>query len=276
MTRPNIVIYSPRPSLGAGLLSRELAAYRVDEEGPRSPHGARLLKRGGHVLINWGSSAPIPTPLSGKAKVVLNESDMVRRAICKYDTCDLLRSLSIPTVEVTRLHAVGMGWLQDGGIVFRRADGLSGGAGIDIYSTKRSGVELPPLEVATQFYARYFPKTHEYRFHVVDGRVIDIQQKRRRSERTENYDPMIRNHAGDWVFCRENVSGTAEELGTMGATCIAAVTAAGLHFGAVDVLAKYRKAGTLQGHVVCEINTAPGLEGTTVTKYSEALKAYAI
>ena len=47
----------------------------------------------------------------------------------------------------------------------------------------------------------------------------------------------------------------------------AAIKALGLDFGAVDII--YNEAE--DQHYVLEVNTAPGLEGTTLQKYTEAI-----
>jgi len=47
---------------------------------------------------------------------------------------------------------------------------------------------------------------------------------------------------------------------------LAAVSALGLDFGAVDIIYNEHE----NQYYVLEVNTAPGLEGTTVEKYAEA------
>jgi D-alanine-D-alanine ligase-like ATP-grasp enzyme len=65
------------------------------------------------------------------------------------------------------------------------------------------------------------------------------------------------------VFCRENFS----PVDIVDNAALGAVSALGLDFGAVDV--KCNRQGTRAA--VLEVNTAPGLQGTTLRKYAEAL-----
>ena len=76
----------------------------------------------------------------------------------------------------------------------------------------------------------------------------------------------IRNHANGWVYTRAEILPSEELL----SSSIEAVKLLGLNFGAVDI-----------GHrlidnklFVFEVNTAPGLEGTTLDKYSKAIYNY--
>lgn len=114
-------------------------------------------------------------------------------------------------------------------------------------------------------YTRYVKKADEYRLHVFDGRVIDIQQKRKRKDiPNEEIDYQIRNTASGWVYCRDDVDCPS----SCSDIAIRAVAALGLDFGAVDI--GYNR--HTETPCVYEVNTAPGLEGTTLTRYQEALE----
>lgn len=121
--------------------------------------------------------------------------------------------------------------------------------------------------VDAPLYTQYVKKADEYRIHVFDGQVIDIQQKRKRQEvPNEEVDYQIRNLAGGWVFCRDNIDCPS----VCSTLAIDAVSALGLTFGAVDI-GFNRNEGV--GYVY-EVNTAPGLEGSTLDSYFEALVRY--
>ena len=263
------IIYSPRKSHGAALLAAALGACRVDEDGPRSRLGARIIRRGGFTCINWGSSQPLPFANQGR---VLNAPDKVDLAISKYRSLLLLASRDIPAVVVSDRIVDARAWLHDGGGVLIRKDRLSGGRGIEVVLQRDGNEGLRELQ-AMEFFSRYWKKTHEYRIHVINGNVVDIQQKRRRTDFPEaDYDPMIRNHDNGWVYCRDNIKGSKTEMDSIGTTATSAVQALGLDFGAVDILARFKDSGSLSKYVVCEINTAPGLEGSTVDKYAKAFE----
>ena len=115
--------------------------------------------------------------------------------------------------------------------------------------------------VAAPLYTQGIEKDKEYRVHVFKGQVIDYQQKKQRIG--VESDSTIRNHSTGWVYTRISVvlpEGVKEQA-------IKAVDALGLDFGAVDICTD------LEGTpFVLEVNTAPGLEGTTLEKYIEAFK----
>ena len=70
--------------------------------------------------------------------------------------------------------------------------------------------------------------------------------------------PLIKNLDNGWVFCRTGISLPDDARNQ----AIAAVRSLGLDFGAVDVLYREREDKAF----VLEVNTAPGLEGTTLER----------
>jgi glutathione synthase/RimK-type ligase-like ATP-grasp enzyme len=131
----------------------------------------------------------------------------------------------------------------------------SGGDGIVVV---REGDALPDAPL----YTAYIRKDTEYRLHVVLGKVIAIQQKRRDSEAEQTADQrLIRNHANGWVFAVNNVVfRDANQKQECEHESIRAIASLGLDFGAVDVVVA-RKTG--KPHVL-EVNTAPGIESPTI------------
>jgi len=107
----------------------------------------------------------------------------------------------------------------------------------------------------TKFLSRYIPKDREYRVHVFNGKVIAVQQKRKR--RGEKRDPYIWNaHTGS-VLVVNNVQEIPPEHFDK---CIKAVQILELDFGAVDL--GYNS--NTDTSVVYEVNTAPCIRGKKV------------
>ena len=264
------ILYAPRDSASAAALCRAVPLYRYGPDGFRSPAGVRAFNRGAQ-LINWGASRSTYNEDRPGAPHTLNYPFHVQTALSKLKTLTLLKNASIPALEATGEASVAQQWWDDGSIVLCRRDGLSGGRGI--YKAQK-GEGGGQLRLPCDFFVKYWKKTHEYRIHVFNGAVIDIQQKRRRTNWEGTYDPMIRNFDNGWVFCHDNIKGTETEITAIGQTAIMAVAATGLDFGAVDILARFNDAGVLKKQVVCEINTAPGLEGQTLEKYVTAIRNY--
>lgn len=198
--------------------------------------------------------------LTGPVKRVVNPFAAVKAASNKLITFQTLENkdgIRIP--EFTTDRTVAGGWLRDGvGVVVRHQLSGHSGAGIELLSDPLGVVPAAPL------YVQYIKKQDEYRVHVAFGEVIDVQAKRKRRDTPEDFSTnhQIRNHHTGWVYCRENVV-EPEGLRSM---ATAAVHALGLDFGACDLIhnAKRNEVSVL------EVNTAPGLEGTTVTKYAQA------
>lgn len=112
-------------------------------------------------------------------------------------------------------------------------------------------------------YTEYIPKKAEYRVHVFGNTVIDIQQKRKRRGFDGDRDTRVRNMANGYVYCRDGITPPSG----IEALAVAAVRAVGYQYGAVDVVYNEKNARL----AVLEVNSRPGLLGTTLDRYSDAL-----
>lgn len=125
--------------------------------------------------------------------------------------------------------------------------------------------ERPEQLVDAPLYVKYIKKQEEYRVHVGMRRgetvVIAVQRKARRTDTPdEQVNWQVRNHNNGFVFVRGGVNPPPSVL----ESAQSALSCADLDFGAVDVIWNERQ----QRAYVLEINTAPGLEGQTVTDYA--------
>ena len=129
----------------------------------------------------------------------------------------------------------------------------SGGRGIVVTS--------PSTIVDASLYTKAASISKEYRIHIWNGEVLDFIQKKKRRGGEASSD--IRNHDNGWVFAREGVTVTEALV----SAAKLAVSSLGLYFGAVDI-------GEAEdgSPYVFEVNTAPGLTGTTLKRYVEAIK----
>jgi glutathione synthase/RimK-type ligase-like ATP-grasp enzyme len=228
-----------RLSTSALLLAKALGVMRL-----RRPTSFR--PRAGDVVINWGA-AELPGPHR-----TLNNAAAVSRAIDKIATFRALTDAGVPCVEWTTDQRVASQWPV---VVVRHHTRGSKGSGIEIIER---GTQLPRAPL----YTKYFPRRHEFRVHVLNGEVIDVQEKRRRAG-TPRTHYSIRQTEQGWVYCRTDVriSDVTRNI------AISSVRALGLDFGAVDL--GVRGSGETR---VFEINTAPGIEGTTVDNYAAAFR----
>ena len=158
--------------------------------------------------------------------------------------------------EFTTTRSTAEAWADEGYTVFcRTLTRANSGRGIRIAENADQVVDAP-------LYTKYIKKKKEFRVHVFQNEVLDVQEKRLSSDAVST-GFLIRNRANGFVFCREDVV----EPTSLRATAVNAVAALGLDFGAVDVIwnEKQDKCYAL------EVNTAPGLEGTTLDKYTDRI-----
>ena len=240
-------------ALSEALRARGHRAKRVRSNGNYRPYR-------NHLIINWGNSEmeqwdnnTVPTWMNNPL-VVTNASNKLHalRAMHEAGVQVPEFTTSIADVRATELDHVL--W-----VCRTKLQGHSGD-GIVMHTTDpEEPIPEAPL------YVKYVKKADEYRVHVFGGQVIDIQQKRRRRETPDDeVDYKVRNHANGWNFCRADVDTDP----SISEQAIRATNALGLDFGAVDIIwNEHYKAA-----YVLEVNTAPGLEGTTVTKYVEAIE----
>lgn len=142
-------------------------------------------------------------------------------------------------------------------VVARTLTNASEGRGIVIFNKG----EQPPK---APLYTEYVPKKKEFRVHVWDSKVIDIVEKRRRRG-VEKAEFQVRNTANGYVFCRDNVT----VPGDAAAVALSAVAALGRTYGAVDIIWNEK----LNKCFALEVNSRPGMQGTTVQKYVDAIVA---
>lgn len=213
-------------------------------------------------ILNWGNSTPhsnwgLPHPSN-----ILNTPSSVANAKNKLKAFQCFKDAGVSSPDFTTSKEVAKQWLQEGYSVVCRAS-LTGLGGKDITIIDELGVDIP----SAKMYTKYMKKKHEYRIHVFKGKVIDYQLKRKKTGSIPSFDKRVKSHLNGYVFCRTNVNDPPPVVLN---EAIKAVQALGLDFGGVDV--GYNK--HYDQAYVYEVNTAPGIEGTTVEKYTSAIKEW--
>jgi glutathione synthase/RimK-type ligase-like ATP-grasp enzyme len=235
------------PSNGCTELARAIGALRIRREKSRFKPSFNKL------VVNWGVSR---TDCANPHWI--NSPQAIALASNKLDALWAMHDKGVPVPEFTSSPDEATGWLDAGETVFARTTLRgSSGAGIVVMQSRDDMVRA-------NLYTKYFKAFDEYRVHVFDGKVIDVQQKRKREDvPKEEANFMVRSHDNGFNFCRDGVDIPDACL----EAAVAAVAALGLDFGAVDLRYNQKK----EQPCVLEVNTAPGLEGTTVEKYSQAI-----
>lgn len=245
-------IYPYKPgSASAKALAEALGVKRIRHEG------RELYVKDG--IINWGASQPKRRMLYPGG--ILNLFPAVAKAGNKLETFKALSGY-VPLPDWTEERVEALKWLGEGFTVVSRTV-LTGhsGAGIFLKRPEDQGImEQAPL------YTKYIKKKDEYRLHVFRDKVFFVQRKARKKDVPDDkVNWQIRNHGNGFIFAHEGVD--VPEKAKLDA--ITAVKQLGLDFGAVDVVH-----GTDGKFYILEVNTAPGLEGTTLQKYVEVFKEF--
>ena len=224
---------------------------------------SRYKARVGDIIINWGSSDPIfdDTPaillnsgysvsLAANKKLffkTLERAGVREIPICLYnydDACEYIESLDYPSALYCRTK-------------------LTGNSGEGIVVAREAG-EV----VEAALYTEIIPNIlREVRVHVFKGSVISYSQKKRMNrERIEDegitLNEEVRNLNGGFIFAREGVS-ISQEIQDK---CIEVAEILHLSFCAFDIIED-----TNGSFYFLEANTAPGLQGTTLIEYSDAI-----
>lgn len=249
--RPFVYPYG-MTSAGAKALAVALGCKRIRVPEHRSRYRHRPHQ---HIIINWGKSV-MPSWRTGMTRWV-NEPFAVAQAANKRMAFMLMMGQGVSIPEWTHSAELAQEWLTNGKVVYGRKL-LTGHSGRGIV-IMRSVDDFEPCKL----YTIKTPTTQEYRYHVVNDTVIDVQKKARRNGAEVRVSADIRNHKNGWIYKREGVIYEPE----MVELARNAVRALCLDFGAVDIAwnPETRKA------FVFEVNTAPGLHGTSVQLYRDAL-----
>lgn len=201
-------------------------------------------------VINWGCSK-LPNFVYN-LQTSLNKPANVANATNKLETFEWWKLFGISHPEWTTDVMVAGNW--PGTIVCRSNLNGFGADGITLVDT---GV----IPNDTKLFVKYIKKRHEYRVHVFKDKVIDITWKRKK--KGVGHDSKIRNYKNGWVYCREDITEPAD----LRSLAVTAVNSLGLDFGAVDIIWNEKQ----NECYALEVNTAPGLVGTTLESYAKEI-----
>lgn len=242
----------------------KLFPYKISSDSAKSIADflgiKRLLTNGRYkykkddIIINWGNSVKPNFLLGVDNYIIINDFEAVENCINKLNCLTILKENNIPIISFMTSKEEAETTINKGEIIYcRTLLNSKSGKGIVIADTIEKIVD-------SKLYTSYFKNTNEYRVHVFNGEIIDLQEKRKMSEEKllfhniskEKRNRKIRNHDSGWCFCRNNIV-FPEIISTL---AIEAIKALGLTFGACDILYN-EKTGKV---AILEINTAPGLE----------------
>lgn len=249
-----LVLPYRQASVSASALARTLGCRRI------RLRNSRYRPRVSDLVINWGNCEEVTeSPFDWSGITVLNRTAPV--ASHKEHSLRAFRAGGVDCPEYTTDKDEALSWLDAGRtVVSRTLLRASGGRGITL---SRQGDALPDAPL----YVRYIKKSHEYRVHVFNTSVIDTQIKlKRREVPNDEVNYQIRNYHNGFIFGRADV----QPCSTRDDLSVRAVNALGLDFGAVDLIYNTRR----DKWYVLEVNTAPGLQGSTLSNYALVINQY--
>ncbi|RUP39362.1 MAG: hypothetical protein EKK63_10210 [Acinetobacter sp.] len=239
-------------SEGAKNLAEALKAVRIRHENSTFKGNASK------TVINWGAHE-LPAEVA-KCRI-LNKPEAVVIAANKLtffnemsrgDNCPRL----VPfTTSVEQVNT----WLRGGNTVVARTI-LNGSSGNGILFIEPNDMTI----LTAPLYTMYVKKKHEYRIHFFNGELIDFQRKALRPEFKDGNEInwRVRNVENGFIYVRNDIT-IPTDVFNQAQLC---ARKSSLDFGAIDLIYNEQ---SKQGYVL-EINTAPGLSGTTVTNYANA------
>lgn len=246
-------IYSYNPqSEGAKALAAALGIKRIKHEGKK------LQIKGG--VLNWGASE-IKRDIAHDG--IINCPSRVKVASNKLHSFQAFGE-AVWAPKWTDDEETAAMWHADGkDVVIRHKLTGHSGEGIEIVTKDQ------PFEAKkAPLYVQYIPKKEEYRIHVNQEQVFFVQRKARKNDvPDEQVNWKVRNHQNGFIYANKDVE--VAEIAKKYA--IEAIKAIGLDFGAVDIIYNEKN----DAWYILEVNTAPGLSGTTLEKYVEQFKQYA-
>jgi glutathione synthase/RimK-type ligase-like ATP-grasp enzyme len=196
----------------------------------------------------WRSKTPKPNTLGLKYGNGKN----------KIEQYQFFKDQGIPALPFTLSIAEAKEWVQGGSaVVCRKLTNSCEGKGIVV-------AETPEAVCSAPVYTKYLPKKKEFRVHVFKGHVVTVLEKRRK--KGVDADTKIRNTANGYVFCREDVV-VPEGLHDL---AIKAAKVSSSDFQGVDIGFNVKKNQLF----VIEVNSGPGMEGTTVQEYANTIVGY--
>jgi hypothetical protein len=219
----------------------------------------------GDLIINWGNTSGYPPGVHGFMNQpichFINDPDDIRNASNKLKFFELVKDLGLTPRFWTNVEDIPDDAFP---IVCRTVLSGHSGDGI-VIANSRSDLVSAPL------YVQYVKKKDEYRVHLgrssdTDTTIIAVQRKAKRNDvPSDSVNWQIRNHHNGFIYKRDGVNPPPSVVDAA-RRCFVET---GLDFGAVDVIWNAQK----EQAYVLEINTAPGIEGQTVTDYAEFFRS---
>ncbi len=242
-----------------GSQSAKALATALDTKRLNKERAERFVGGLHKTLINWGNST-IQLPQMLKSRI-LNKPEAVRIATNKLTFFTTVKDTGLTPKFFTSMGDVKDAFANGTKVIMARTV-LTGhsGDGIVVMSS-----DDPSTWVEAPLYTEYVPKKDEYRVHVhrINNErkpVVFFSQRKAMVKGRENADFKIRNLQNGFIYANKDVEPPQVVLDA----ALSLFEHIDLDFGAVDIIYNEKK----NTAYVLEVNTAPGLAGTTMEKYA--------
>lgn len=250
---------------GSESVSNLIKCFGGEVKGIKT-EGSKYSPKPTDIVINWGNSNP---DVNLVGATVLNQPQEIADVTNKLKFFRRVSDLDVenrPRIpHWTQNKEEALGWIQDGKVAFARTK-LTGhsGEGIVILENEQDVVSIADNTLIV----KYVPKKREFRLHFFEGEVFDIQEKKRsRDVPEEDVNWRIRSHGNGFIYSRNDMDEVPADVRSQADKTIGCLA---LTFGAIDIIYNQHHNEAW----VLEVNSAPGLEGTTLTKYYEKFQGY--
>lgn len=239
-------------SESAKKLAEAIGAKRIKREGSRYKY------RQDDVIINWGCfQIDNPEVLKGLVLNTPAQVNMVSDKKTFFENYPGNRDYVVP--HTTDRDMANLWSAQDFTVVARHQLRGHSGEGIELVTPDMLMPNAP-------LYTKYKKKTDEYRVHFCGEDLIKFARKGRKLDvPDEEVNWQVRNLAGGFIYALSTFEEMPEAVIE---ACQDYANNTLLDFGAIDVI--YHKPSDRA--YILEVNTAPGLSGSTIEAYAEALK----
>ncbi len=291
----NVYVYYSGPTDDTG---KKIAEALKASHGKTKPATAAIKPS---IVIGWGCKTDKPTNMG--TSVVLNHPDKIRLNRNKFETLKVLEKAGVAVAPFVSADAAiaehGKGGSAINLPLVGRKKFHQGGKGFWTCLTETQLKKA--INQGAEYFQNFLDIKTEYRLHVFQGKVINMQKKVERAnmseafidqhgeritnvaakngkkldkdtmdyvlgnlgKRQERPDEIIKSNTRGWKFSQ--ITKAKQELKDV---AIKAVKAIGLDFGAVDCCE------TADGEFcVIEVNTGPGLKGTPFDAYIVAFNS---
>jgi len=185
------------------------------------------------------------------------------QSVNKIQQYEWFKQQGLSALEFTTDCHQARAWLDNGDTVFgRKLLNSSCGKGIVVLTPGDVDVTLESFAHIPVF-TKYKKKKREFRVHVFKDQIVAVTEKKRRKEFDGERDTKIRNLANGYVFCQ----GVTNEPEGLREIALRASKVSQSDFKGVDIGYNEKNNDLF----VIEVNSAPGIQGTNINKYTEAI-----